>query len=98
MASAEQINTPKQAFWVRNRHYLLLAPGVVWMLLFLVVLLLMMVYVSFWTQTTFAINSTLTTTQIRSANQTMKQPQAKSSARATVGSGITCTGLKICAA
>ena len=61
MASAEQIDTPKQAFWVRNRHYLLLAPGVVWMLLFLVVPLLMMVYVSFWTQTTFAINSTLTT-------------------------------------
>ncbi|MEX0279801.1 MAG: ABC transporter permease [Arenibacterium sp.] len=61
MASADQFDTPKQAFWVRNRHYLLLAPGVIWMLLFLVVPLLMMVYVSFWTQTTFAINSTLTT-------------------------------------
>lgn len=61
MASAEQIDAPKQAFWVRNRHYLLLAPGVIWMLLFLVVPLLMMVYVSFWTQTTFSINSTLTT-------------------------------------
>jgi putative spermidine/putrescine transport system permease protein len=61
MASAEELATPKQPFWVRNRHYLLLAPGVIWMLLFLVVPLLMMVYVSFWTQTTFSINSTLTT-------------------------------------
>lgn len=39
----------------------LLAPGVFWMLLFLVVPLAMIVYVSFWTQTTFAINPTLTT-------------------------------------
>jgi len=52
---------PKQAFWVRNGHFLLLAPGVVWMILFLVVPLIMMVYVSFWTQTTFAIKSDLTT-------------------------------------
>jgi putative spermidine/putrescine transport system permease protein len=50
-----------ESFVSRNRHYLLLAPGVLWMLLFLVVPLLMMVYVSFWTQTTFSINSTLTT-------------------------------------
>lgn len=50
-----------ESFLARNRHYLLLAPGVIWMLLFLVVPLLMMVYVSFWTQTTFSINSTLTT-------------------------------------
>ena len=50
----------REPFWTRNRHYLLLAPGVIWMLLFLVVPLLMMVYVSFWTQTTFSINSTLT--------------------------------------
>ncbi|MEW9921284.1 ABC transporter permease [Marimonas sp. MJW-29] len=50
-----------ESFWARNRHYLLLAPGVLWMVLFLVVPLLMMVYVSFWTQTTFSINSTLTT-------------------------------------
>ncbi|MEM1005573.1 MAG: ABC transporter permease [Pseudomonadota bacterium] len=51
---------PKEGFWTRNKHYLLLAPGVIWMLLFLVVPLLMMVYVSFWTQTTFAISPELT--------------------------------------
>jgi len=39
----------------------LLAPGVLWMALFLVVPMLMMVYVSFWTQTTFGIEPTLTT-------------------------------------
>ncbi|MEZ5666464.1 MAG: ABC transporter permease [Alphaproteobacteria bacterium] len=39
----------------------LLAPGVLWMLLFLIVPLAMIVYVSFWTQTTFAIEPTLTT-------------------------------------
>lgn len=50
-----------QGLWQRNRHIVLLTPGVLWMLAFLVVPLLMMVYVSFWTQTTFAINSTLTT-------------------------------------
>jgi len=44
----------------RNKQYFLLAPGVLWMLLFLVVPLGMMVYVSFWTQTTFAIHSDLT--------------------------------------
>lgn len=33
----------------------LLAPGILWMLLFLVAPILMIVYVSFWTQTTFAI-------------------------------------------
>jgi len=38
----------------------LLAPGVIWMLLFLVLPILMMVYVSFWTQTTFKIEPTLT--------------------------------------
>ena len=41
--------------------YWLLAPGVLWMALFLVVPMLMMVYVSFWTQTTFGIEPTLTT-------------------------------------
>ena len=51
-------NNPR--FLRRNRQYLLLAPGVVWMTLFLVVPLGMMVYVSFWTQTTFAISSDLT--------------------------------------
>lgn len=52
---------PRPGFLSRNQHYLLLAPGVIWMVLFLVVPLLMMVYVSFWTQTTFAINPQLTT-------------------------------------
>ncbi len=61
MSAVEFTEAPKQAFWIRNRHYLLLTPGIVWMVLFLVVPLLMMVYVSFWTQTTFAINSELTT-------------------------------------
>lgn len=51
---------PTDRFLSRNRHYLLLAPGVIWMLVFLVVPLGMMVYVSFWTQTTFAISSDLT--------------------------------------
>lgn len=35
---------------------LLLLPGIVWMSLFLVVPILMILYVSFWTQTTFAIS------------------------------------------
>ena len=38
----------------------LIAPGVIWMALFLVMPILMIVYVSFWTQTTFKIESTLT--------------------------------------
>lgn len=38
----------------------LLAPGVIWMVLFLVVPMLMMLYVSFWTQTTFKIEPKLT--------------------------------------
>jgi putative spermidine/putrescine transport system permease protein len=40
--------------------WILLAPGVIWMLLCLVVPMLMMVYVSFWTQHTFSIDSTPT--------------------------------------
>lgn len=43
----------KTAWW-------LIAPGVVWMALFLVIPILMIVYVSFWTQTTFKIEPTLT--------------------------------------
>jgi putative spermidine/putrescine transport system permease protein len=50
-----------RGFFERYGHLLLLTPGVVWMVLFLVVPLLMMVYVSFWTQTTFAISPELTT-------------------------------------
>jgi putative spermidine/putrescine transport system permease protein len=41
--------------------YWLIAPGVVWMTLFLVLPMLMIVYVSFWTQTTFKIEPILTT-------------------------------------
>lgn len=46
-----------------HRRYtaVLLAPGMLWMTLFLVLPILMMVYVSFWTQTTFTIEPTLTT-------------------------------------
>ena len=40
---------------------MLLAPGVLWMALFLVVPMLMMLYVSFWTQKTFTITPVLTT-------------------------------------
>lgn len=44
----------------KSNSFTLLAPGVVWMILFLIAPIMMIVYVSFWTQTTFAINSTLT--------------------------------------
>ena len=57
--SAENIQSNPR-FLIRNKHYGLLAPGIVWMTLFLVVPLGMMVYVSFWTQTTFAISNDLT--------------------------------------
>ncbi|MEX3007662.1 ABC transporter permease [Hoeflea sp. TYP-13] len=60
--SAEAVGEAhRESFWRRHLHVFLLAPGVAWMVLFLIVPLIMMVYVSFWTQTTFAINSTLTT-------------------------------------
>ena len=45
----------------RGTPYWLIAPGVIWMVLFLVLPILMMVYVSFWTQTTFKIEPILTT-------------------------------------
>jgi putative spermidine/putrescine transport system permease protein len=41
--------------------YWLIAPGVLWMLFFLVLPIAMILYVSFWTQTTFAIQPVLTT-------------------------------------
>ncbi len=41
-------------------NWILLAPGVIWMTLCLVLPMLMMIYVSFWTQTTFSINDTPT--------------------------------------
>jgi putative spermidine/putrescine transport system permease protein len=52
--AAAQAKASRGAFW-------LIAPGVIWMVLFLVVPILMMVYVSFWTQTTFKIEPVLTT-------------------------------------
>ena len=51
-----ELATPRE-----RRPWWLIAPGVIWMLLFLVLPILMMVYVSFWTQTTFAIKPILTT-------------------------------------
>ncbi len=39
---------------------LLLIPGMIWMTLFLIVPLIMMVYVSFWTQSTFSISPEMT--------------------------------------
>lgn len=45
----------------RRRAFLLLTPGVVWMILFMVLPMLMVIYVSFWTQTTFAVEPALTT-------------------------------------
>ncbi len=55
LAAAPPVRQPRRrtATW-------LLAPGLIWMTLFLVVPMLMMVYVSFWTQTTFAISPKLT--------------------------------------
>lgn len=40
--------------------WLLVAPGMIWVMLFLIAPLIMMIYVSFWTQTTFAIKPDLT--------------------------------------
>lgn len=45
----------------RRRAALLLTPGVLWMTLFMVLPLVMVVYVSFWTQSTFAISPDMTT-------------------------------------
>jgi putative spermidine/putrescine transport system permease protein len=44
----------------RSRAWWLIAPGVLWMVLFLLLPILMMIYVSFWTQTTFKIEPILT--------------------------------------
>lgn len=44
----------------RRRAVLLLTPGILWMVLFMVLPLIMVVYVSFWTQTTFAITPEMT--------------------------------------
>ncbi|SDU48020.1 ABC transporter permease [Stappia sp. ES.058] len=45
----------------RRRALALLTPGVLWMTLFMLLPLCMVIYVSFWTQTTFTVESTLTT-------------------------------------
>lgn len=55
--TASDIAAPTRA---THKGFWLLVPGVIWMLLFLVAPILMMVYVSFWTQTTFKIEPTLT--------------------------------------
>ena len=54
-------SVPAPALRKLRTAYLLIAPGVLWMLLFLVLPIAMMVYVSFWTQTTFKIEPILTT-------------------------------------
>ena len=43
-----------------KRTLILLIPGLVWMILFLIIPLFMMVYVSFWTQSTFSISPDMT--------------------------------------
>ena len=53
-AAAPSTNTGKSSSWW------LIAPGAIWMALFLVAPILLIVYVSFWTQTTFKIEPTLT--------------------------------------
>jgi putative spermidine/putrescine transport system permease protein len=53
-SAARQKALRRTALW-------LIAPGVAWMALFLVLPILMMVYVSFWTQTTFTVQPILTT-------------------------------------
>ena len=58
---AQKAGTPRSlARQQAMGRWMLLAPGVIWMTLCLVLPMLMMIYVSFWTQTTFSINSTLT--------------------------------------
>src|ERR1700721_3438550 len=51
---------PDQGRSSASRSYLLIAPSVIWMALFLVIPLAMIVYVSFWTQSTFKIEPSLT--------------------------------------
>lgn len=53
-STARERRARRTALW-------LITPGALWMTLFLVLPILMMVYVSFWTQTTFAIKPVLTT-------------------------------------
>ena len=57
--SASEGTTPPAAHGVPSSYWLI-APAVIWMALFLVVPIIMIVYVSFWTQTTFKIEPKLT--------------------------------------
>ena len=61
MTSLASSTTPAKAARASRTAYWLIAPGALWMALFLIVPLLMMVYVSFWTQSTFKIEPVLTT-------------------------------------
>ena len=55
---AVEIRSPSRSGAARS--YLLIAPAAVWMTLFLVIPIAVIIYVSFWTQTTFKIELTLT--------------------------------------
>jgi putative spermidine/putrescine transport system permease protein len=59
-AVASEPDKPDRGRGGALRSYLLIAPSVVWMALFLVLPLAMIVYVSFWTQSTFKIEPKLT--------------------------------------
>jgi putative spermidine/putrescine transport system permease protein len=59
-ASASKTEAPARGDRGVARSYLLIAPAVIWMALFLIVPMAMIIYVSFWTQTTFKIEPTLT--------------------------------------
>jgi putative spermidine/putrescine transport system permease protein len=59
-AGAAPAVAPKKDPRARRITAMLVAPGAIWMILFLVVPMLMMIYVSFWTQKTFTIEPTLT--------------------------------------
>jgi putative spermidine/putrescine transport system permease protein len=60
--TAEADEGVKAAKPAGRKTALLLAPGVLWMVCFLITPILMMIYVSFWTQTTFKIEPKLTLT------------------------------------
>jgi putative spermidine/putrescine transport system permease protein len=59
-AVATETDPPDRGRSGALRSYLLIAPSVIWMALFLVLPLAMIVYVSFWTQSTFKIDPKLT--------------------------------------
>jgi putative spermidine/putrescine transport system permease protein len=59
-AVASKPDRPDQGRSGALRSYMLIAPSVIWMALFLILPLAMIVYVSFWTQSTFKIEPKLT--------------------------------------